>query len=337
VQGDKLKEEKDGEGSPFYTELCRLLGIKYPIMQGALGGLGGPALVAAVSNAGGLGVLYTWGLPLDRLREMIRRTQKLTSKPFGVNITPISPGFAQSRARVIVEEGVRVVTTGRADPKQSIVAFLRANGIKVIGVAPTVRLAMRLEGEGVDAIVASGCEGGGHVGLVATMALIPQVVNAVKIPVVGAGGIMDYRGFVAALALGACGVQMGTRFVASVESEATLEGKQRLLGAGDEDTVVTTLFTGKTTRVLHSSELDEILFELKRGRSWDELKPQITDLRRKKKINHPEFKSLSCGQGIGLIKQIMPAEEIIKEIVTGAERLCQHLIPGNRSDHSNIF
>ncbi len=324
----KEEKEKDRGESPFYTELCRLLGIRYPIIQGALGGIGGPTLAAAVSNAGGLGVLYTWELPLDQLLEMIRRTRKLTSKPFGVNITPISPGFAQSRAKVIAEEGVAVVTTGRADPKQPIVAFLKANGVKVIGVAPTVRLAMRLEGEGVDAIVASGCEGGGHVGLVSTMALIPQVVDAVKIPVVGAGGIADFRGFVAALALGACGIQMGTRFVASVESEASPEGKQRLLEAGDEDTVVTNVFTGKTTRVLHSPQLDEILLAHKKGASWDELKPQISDLRHKKKIQHPEFRSLSCGQGIGLIKQIMPAEEIVKEIITGAERLCQGLTPG---------
>lgn len=315
------------DSRPFYTKLCPLLGIRYPILQGALGGIGGPALAAAVSNAGGLGVLYTWELPLERLRLLIRKTRELTFKPFGVNITPINPEFARTRAELVVEEGVGIVTTGRADPKQPIVAFLKSHGVKVVGVAPSVRLARRLEGEGVDAIVASGCEGGGHVGSIATMPLVPQVVDAVKVPVIAAGGIADCRGFVAALVLGACGIQMGTRFVASEESEASPEGKRRMVEAGEEETVVTTVFTGKTIRALRSPQLDRILAALESGAAADELKSQISDLRRKKKIKDPEFTSLSAGQGVGLIQRIMTAREIIEEIIGGAEALCHRLQP----------
>ena len=192
---------------PFHTELCRMPSIRHPIIQGALGGVGSPALVAAVSNSGGLGVLPTWGVPLEQLRINIRRTRELTPRPFGINITPIGPSFARTRADVIVEEGVGVVTTGRADPRQPIVSFLKQHGVRVIAVVPTVRHARRMETEGVDVVVASGSEAGGHVGRVATLPLVPQVVDVVKIPVVAAGGIADGRGLVAVLFLGACGIR----------------------------------------------------------------------------------------------------------------------------------
>ena len=311
--------------SPFYTELCSLLGIQHPIIQGALGGVAGPALAAAVSNAGGLGVLPTWGLSLEDLRRSIRQTRELTRRPFAVNIVPISPGFARTRGEVVVEEGVGIITTGRADPRQPIVAFLKAHGVKVIGVVPTVRHALRLEAEGADAVVASGSEAGGHVGRISTLALVPQVVDAVKIPVVAAGGIADARGFVAALALGACGIQMGTRFVATVESEASPQEKQRVLEAGDEDSVVTDIFTGKTTRVLRSAQLDRVLRSLEAGTPWEELRPQIIDLRRKKDAKDPGFTSIASGQGAGLIKRITTAEEVIQEIISGAEALWRRL------------
>jgi len=309
----------------FYTELCRLLDIRYPIIQGAMANIGGPALVAAVSNAGGLGVLPTWSLSLEQLRRLIERTRELTSCPFGVNITPLSPKFTRTRAELVVEKGVGVVTTGRADPRHPTVAFLRSHGVKVIGVVPSVKLALRLEEEGVEALVASGCEGGGHVGSVCSMALIPQVVDAVKIPVIAAGGIGDHRGFVAALAFGACGIQMGSRFIATEESEASPREKQRLLEAGDEDTLVTTVFTGKPVRTLKSPQLESILSAIAKGGNREELKAQILDLRRKKRGKHPEFTSVACGQGAGLVEGIAPAAAIITEIIEEAEILCRAL------------
>ncbi len=177
MQMEPSPQAGDDRG-PFYTELCRLLGIRHPIIQGALGGVGSPALAAAVSNAGGLGVLPTWGVSLEQLRRNIRHTRELTPRPFGVNITPIGPGFARTRTESIVDEGVGIVTTGRADPRQPIVSFLKEHGAKVMAVVPTVRHALRLEAQGVDAVVASGSEAGGHVGRVATLPLGGCVSNS---------------------------------------------------------------------------------------------------------------------------------------------------------------
>ena len=304
-----------------------MLGIRFPILQGALGGVAGPALVAAVSNAGGLGVLPTWGLSQEQLRSNIRKTRELTFKPFGVNIIPISPNFTRTRGELVVDEGVEIVTTGRGDPRKPIVSYLKSHGVKVIGVVPTVRHALRLEAEGVDVVVASGCEAGGHVGQVCTMPLVPQVVDAVKVPVVAAGGIADHRGFVAALALGASGIQMGTRFVATLECEASPEEKERILQAVDEDNVVTDIFTGKPVRVLRSLQLDKILQALQAGSSRKELRQPITELRRKKIRKDPDFLSIASGQGAGLIKAILPAAEIIRTIISEAEDLCRSFNP----------
>ena len=312
---------------PFYTKICRLLGIRYPIIQGALGGIGGPDLAAAVSNAGGLGVLAAWGLSLDKLRTAIHRTRELTSHPFAVNIMPLTPQFTRSRAELVVEEEVGIVTTGRGDPRQPIVQFLKEQGVKVLGVVPTVRHALRLEEEGVDALVASGCEAGGHVGRVSTMPLVPQVVEAVKVPVVAAGGISDARGFIAALALGASGIQMGTRFVATRESEASREEKQRILEAVDEDNVVTELFTGKPVRTLRSPQLDGIIQSMADGLSVEEARSRITELRKKRRKGDPAFVSITSGQVAGLVHRILDAQEIVRGVIREAERLYQDLDP----------
>jgi enoyl-[acyl-carrier protein] reductase II len=319
--------QEDSKKRPFYTKLCTLLGIRYPIIQGALGGVGGPDLVAAVSNAGGLGVLAAWGLSLDKLRMDIHRTRELTSFPFAVNIMPLTPQFTRSRAELVVEEEIGIVTTGRGDPRQPIVQFLRDKGIKVLGVVPTVRHALRLEEEGVDALVASGCEAGGHVGRVSTMPLVPQVVDAVRVPVIAAGGIIDARGFMAAFALGASGIQMGTRFVATAESDASPQEKQRILDAVDEDNVVTELFTGKPVRVLSSPQLDGVLQSMKNGLPLEEARSRIMELRKKKRKKDPEFTSITSGQGAGLVHRIMAAQEVIEEIVGGAVALYQDLNP----------
>jgi len=321
------KYSEDLKKDPFYTQLCSLLGIRYPIIQGALGGIGGPDLVAAVSNAGGLGVLATWELSLDHLQKAIHRTRELTSRPFAVNIMPVSPQFTRSRSELMVKEGIKIVTTGRGDPREPIVHFLTAQGIKVLGVVPTVRHALRLEEEGVDALVASGCEAGGHVGHVGTMPLIPQVVDAVKVPVIAAGGIIDARGFMAAISLGACGVQLGTRFVATEESGASPEEKQRILEAVDEDNVVTEILTGKPTRVLSSPQLDKLLQSMKDGLPLDEARSRVMELRKKRRRKELGYISVASGQGAGLIHGIVPAKNVIHEIVSEAEILYRHLNP----------
>ena len=313
--------------SPFHTEICDLLGIQYPILQGALGGIGTPELAAAVSNAGGLGILAAWSLTRDRLREDIHRTRELTSKPFALNIMPLSPKFTQSRAELAISENIEIVTTGRGDPKAPIVKILKAHGIKVIGVVPTVRHALRLEEEGVDALVASGCEAGGHVGRVSTLPLVPQVVDAVKIPVIAAGGIMDARGFMAALCLGACGVQMGTRFVATQESGATAEEKNRVLAAVDEDNIVTEIFTGKPVRVLTTPKLDRLMKDMKKGLSPEEEKSRIKEIRSKRQKKEPGYTSVVSGQGAGLIHEISPAGDVVEQLITGAQALYKRLDP----------
>ncbi|MBN1663168.1 MAG: nitronate monooxygenase [Deltaproteobacteria bacterium] len=323
--------DRQGNKAPnrlFHTRLCELLGIEYPIIQGALGGgISGPELVAAVSNAGGLGVLAAWGLSMDQLRRAIERTRELTARPFALNIMPVNLPFTQSRTELAIKEKIGIVTTGRGDPKAPIVQRLKSEGVKVLGVVPTVRHAKRLEQEGVDALVASGCEAGGHVGKVATMPLVPQVVDAVNIPVVAAGGIMDARGFLAALALGACGVQLGTRFVASEESLTSLEEKKRILEATDEDTVVTEIFTGKPVRVLTSPRLVSLIKAMRDGLSPEETRQRIQELRKGKRAGQPGYNSVTSGQGSGLIHNILPAAEIIREIISGAEALYKHLNP----------
>ena len=189
-----------------HTELCDLLGIQYPIILGGMAWVGTPELTAAVSNAGGLGILGSGSVPLEDLRQAIQRVRDLTDKPFGVNL--IMWEFAlRGKLEIVCEENVQIITTGVSDPKKLFPLALE-NNVKILPVVPSVRHAVRLEAEGATAIIASGCEGGGHVGEVATLPLVPQVVDAVKVPVIAAGGFGDARGLVAALAMGACGIQM---------------------------------------------------------------------------------------------------------------------------------
>ena len=306
--------------SVFHTKLCDLLGIKYPIIQGAMAYFGGPELSAAVSNAGGLGILPTWAVSLDQLRESIQKIRTLTSNPFGVNIVPLGQGFAQSRAEVVIEEGVTIVTTGRGDPREPIVSLLKSHGIKVLGVVPNVRLALRLEAEGVDAIVASGCEAGGHVGSVSTLPLIPQVVDSVKVPVVTAGGIADERGFLAALILGACGIQMGTRFLVSNEAQTSIKQRQKIIEVSDEGTIITSLYTGKPTRVLKTLELEEYQRHEQAGASVEELKNLAKETIMKVRED-TEMGAISLGQIAGLVKSVQSVKEIIEDIIGRAANI----------------
>jgi len=308
----------------FRTQLCDILGIRYPIIQGALGGIpGGPQLAAAVSNAGGLGVLASFNLTDRQLRQEVARTRDLTDKPFGLNIFAVNAAFVKRVAKVIVEEGVTIVTTGRGDPREPIVSLLKEHGITVLPVVPTVRHAVRMEAEGADAVIASGMEAGGHVGTVCSLPLIPQVVDAVSIPVVAAGGIGDARGLVAALALGACGVQLGTRFLATHESGVSLSQQQRILEAREEDTMPTPIFTGRNVRVIRSPELDEWARMQREGTTPQELEALASQIRQGRRGDPGA--NATAGQIAGMIKDIESAGDLVGKMIDDATSICRRL------------
>jgi enoyl-[acyl-carrier protein] reductase II len=309
----------------FHTVLCDLLGIRYPILQGAMQGAGGPRLAAAVCEAGGLGVLPTFGGTEEQLRSDIEALRKLTDLPFGVNITPMGRAFTESRAQIAIDLGVPIVTTGRGDPGTSVVAELKRAGIVVVPVVPSVEHALRVQEEGADAVVASGCEAGGHVGTVSTLPLVPQVVDAVDVPVVAAGGIGDGRGFLAALALGACGVQLGTRLICSLESEAAPGYKQRVLESAETDTLVTEVLTGKTVRTLATPGLRE--YEAARAGGADAVR--LAELKRRFRTatrsgRREEYPAVA-GQISGLVREILPVREIFADILADAAARAQRL------------
>ena len=301
-----------------------MIGIKYPIIQGAIMQAGGPALIAAVSNAGGLGVLSSAALNSDQLVSNISETRRLTNKPFGVNIQAGVAEFAESRSKIAVEQGVKVVTLGRIDPKTTVIDYLKANHVRVMAVVGSVYIAKICEKYGVDIIIASGSEAGGHVGRVATMPLVPSVVDAVNLPVVAAGGIADARGFVAALALGACGVQMGTRFYATKESTAPKEQKDKILAATEDSTIVSGALTGFPCRLLN----EEIIDDWERQRQADptdkRLKSLAAEIQKQYWQQSPEA-VVSAGQASGLIHSIPSAKEVIEEIIAGSLDICRTL------------
>ncbi|MGB9875299.1 MAG: enoyl-[acyl-carrier-protein] reductase FabK [bacterium] len=296
------------------NKLCDLLDITYPVIQGGMAWVSSPRLAAAVSEAGGLGVLAAGNMPPELFRQQIQETKKLTSKPFGANIVLLSP-TAEEAIKVILEEWVPVVFFGGGNPSPYI-EELKTRGIKVIPVLASVSLARRLERQGVDAVVAEGWESGGHVGDVSTFCLVPQVVDAVKIPVIAAGGIADNRGFRAALALGASGIQVGTRFICSAECEVHPLYKARILKAGDRDTVVTGYSTGHPVRVIKNA-FSRIYAEKERaGASPEELDLLGQGRLRMATVEGDvENGSVMAGAIAGLIKEIKPVREIILEIV----------------------
>ncbi len=302
------------------TELCDLLGIEYPIFQGGMAWAGTGKLAGAVSEAGGLGIIGAGNMPPDALREEIKKVREITDKPFGVNIMLLSP-FAQQVKDVVIEEKVPVVTTGAGNPGP-FMRELKRYGIKVIPVVASVALAKRLEREGADALVAEGLESGGHIGTITTMALIPQIVDAVSIPVVAAGGIADGRGMVAALALGAKGIQMGTRFVASFEAEVHERYKNAIVKATDRSTVETGRSTGHPVRVIKNKLAREFIKLEAQGASPEELEKLGTGaLRRAVVEGDIDMGSVMAGQISGLIKDIKPVRTIIEDIIKEAEEL----------------
>lgn len=296
------------------NRLCQLLGIIYPVIQGGMAWVSSPRLAAAVSEAGGLGVVAAGNMPPELFRQQIQETKKLTKKPFGSNVVLLSP-TAEEAIRVLSEEWVPVVFLGGGNPSPYI-ASLKAKGIKVIPVLASVSLARRLERQGVDAVVAEGWESGGHVGEVTTFCLVPQVVDAVQIPVIAAGGIADHRGFRAALALGALGVQVGTRFICSPECEVHPLYKVRILKAGDRDTMVTGHSTGHPVRVIRNIFSRAYEERERAGASLEELDLLGQGRLRLAAVEgDTENGSVMAGAVAGLIRDIKPVREIILEIV----------------------
>lgn len=302
------------------TEVMKLLHIQYPILQGGMANIAEHNLVAAVSNAGGLGLIAAGGSNAEQVREEIRKTKELTDKPFGVNIMLLNPAVAEI-AKVIVEEKVPVVTTGAGTPEPYMKDWLEA-GVKVIPVVASVALAKRMERCGAAAVIAEGCESGGHIGELTTMTLVPQVADAVEIPVIAAGGIGDGRGFAAAMMLGASAVQVGTRFLVAKECIVHENYKELVLKAKDIDSAVTGRTTGHPVRVLRNNMTREYLKKEKEGVSFEELE-QLTlgSLRKAVLDGDKKSGSFMAGQVAGLISKEQTCKEIIEELTEEAEQI----------------
>ena len=294
-------------------KLNEILGTEFPIIQGGMANVATGEFAAACSNAGALGMIATGAWDADRVRSEIRRARELTDKPFGVNLMLMNP-CAADIAQVILDEKVRVVTTGAGNPGQYIPAWKEA-GIKVIPVVAAAVLAKRLSRYGVDAFVAEGMESGGHVGEMTTMALVPQVIDAVSVPVVAAGGIASGRQMAAALALGACGVQVGTCLLASRECPIHENYKQAVLKAKDSDTVVTGRSVGGPVRCLKNRMTREYLALEKRGATLEELETvTLGGLRKAVLEGDMDAGSVMAGQVAGMLHEIRPLRQIFEEL-----------------------
>lgn len=296
------------------TRITALLNIEYPIIPGGMAWVADYHLAAAVSAAGGLGLIGAASAPASWVREQIRKVKELTDKPFGVNIMLLSP-YAEEVAAVVAEEGVSVVTTGAGNPEKYMEQW-KAAGIRVIPVVASVALAKRMERSGADAVVAEGCESGGHIGETTTMALVPQVVDAVNIPVIAAGGIGDGRGIAAALMLGAEAVQMGTRFIVAKESNVHENYKHRVLAAKDIDTQVTGRSVGHPIRSLRNQMTRKYLKMEAEGASFEELELMTLGGLRKAVVEGDVMGgSVMSGQIAGLVTREQTCAEMIREMM----------------------
>ena len=311
------------------TDICDRLGIDHPIVLAGMGGVSMHALTAAVSNAGGLGVLGGATVDAESLRQEIRQTRQLTDKPFAVDLLAPIPDMIRSHMQVIFEEGVKIFVAGLAVP-QEFIAEMHERGMTVIVMVGKVRHAIKSEQAGADIVVAQGTEAGGHTGEVGGLALIPQVVDAVKIPVLAAGGIADGRGLVAALALGAQGVVIGTRFIATSEAQAAPAYREAILRGGETDTVRTRCYTGKPARTIRNRYNEEW------ERKTDEIQPfpmqavysfqqGVMDFMGIAGGFDPERSFMPAGQGMGMIRSLKPAARVIADIMTEAEAVLARL------------
>lgn len=302
------------------SRITELLGIEYPIIQGGMAWVADYHLAAAVANAGGLGLIGAASAPPEVVREQIREAKKLTDKPFGVNVMLMNPN-ADEVAKIVVEEGIKVVTTGAGNPAKYMSMWKEA-GVKVIPVVASVAMAKMMERAGADAVVAEGMESGGHIGFATTMTLVPQVADAVQIPVIAAGGIGDGRGLAAAMMLGAEAVQMGTRFCVATEAITHANYKERIIKAKDIDSEVTGMSHGHPIRQLRNTMTKEYLRMEKEGASLEELEYLTLGSLRKAVMDGDVVNgTVMAGQIAGMIKKEQTCAEIIQEIMTEAEKL----------------
>ncbi|MBU2549048.1 MAG: nitronate monooxygenase [Proteobacteria bacterium] len=303
------------------TRLTDLLGIEHPIVQGAMTWVSFPPLVAAVSNAGGLGILGAAFMSVEELRDSIREVRRLTPKPYGVNFAADNP-LIDELLDVITDEQVPVVSYGIGNPRK-IIERTRRHGIINLPTAGSLRHAVRAERDGADAVIVQGTEAGGHTGFVSTVVLTPLAAGSLKVPVVAAGGITDGRGLVAALALGAEGVSMGTRFIVTRESPVPRHVKELIIAKSEEDTVVTDNFTGVRCRVIRN-EFAENLIKMAENEAppWEILKAGVGKIRAAYVDGDIKGGSMACGQACGLVNNIPTCRELIDEIIQQAgERL----------------
>lgn len=302
------------------TKVTELLQIEYPIIQGGMAWVAEHHLAAAVSEAGGFGLIGAASAPPEIVREEIRKAKELTDKPFGVNIMLLNPN-ADEVAKIVVEEGIQAVTTGAGNPEKYMAMWKEAD-VKVIPVVASVAMAKRMERYGADAVVAEGMEAGGHIGNQTTMALIPQIVDAVNIPVIAAGGIGDGRGVAASFMLGAEGVQMGTRFVVADESIVHDNYKDRIVKAKDIDSVVTGQSTGHPVRCLRNQMTKEYIKKEQEGVPFEELERMTLGSLRKAVMDGDILNgTVMAGQIAGLVSKRQSCKEILQEIMTEAEKL----------------
>ena len=301
------------------TRITEMLGIEYPIIQGGMAWVAEHNLAAAVSEAGGFGLIGGANAPGEVVRAEIRKAKELTDKPFGVNVMLLSP-HAEDVAKVVVEEGIKVVTTGAGNPEKYMDMWKSA-GIKVIPVVASVALARRMEKYGADAVVAEGTEAGGHVGELTTMALVPQVCDAVDLPVVAAGGIADGRQLLAAYALGACGAQVGTCLLVSQECPIHENYKQAILKAKDSGTIVTGRIAGTPVRILKNQMARTYVSKERAGATMMELEQYtLGSLRRAVFDGDTKTGSLMAGQVAGMLHEIKPLRQIFEELSAGCDR-----------------
>lgn len=299
------------------TRVTKLLGIEHPIMQGGMAWTATAELSAAVSNAGGIGVIGAGHMPTDLLREQIRLAKTLTDRPFGVNLMLLTPHI-DDIVQMVIDERVPMVTTGAGNPGKYM-AGLKEADIKVVPIVPSVALAKRMESIGADAIIGEGMEAGGHIGELTTMVLIPQLVDAVEVPVIAAGGIADGRGVAAAFALGAEGVQLGTRFMCAEECTIHPAIKEQVLKAKDRDTVVTGRSTGHPVRVL-KNKLARQIMELDRENKAEEIEALgAGKLALAMRQGDIDMGSLMAGQSAAMVCRIEPAADIVHELVRDAD------------------
>ena len=303
------------------TKITELFGCKYPIFQGGMAWIAESTLASAVTNAGGVGIIAGGSAPIDYLRERIRICkEKVGDKPFGVNIMLMSPN-AEDLAQLVIDEKVPMITTGAGNPGKDMAAWKEA-GIKVVPVVPSVALARRMERSGADAIIAEGMESGGHIGQNTTMCLVPQVVDAVSVPVIAAGGIADGRGVAAAFMLGAEGVQVGTRFLATTECQIHENYKNLVLKAKDTDNAVTGVFSGSPCRGVKTKFTKKLLeLEKKAAPPEDFEALTVGSLRKAVVDGNVEEGSFLCGLIAGMVHDVKPCAEVIQEMMGQAEKL----------------